>query len=104
MTISRLTFDVSRIMSTSSQEPSRSDPQSNINTAFRYVSYLNPLKLRKRGRKVKAYFALAMVCFFWGTTWLASREGVQHMPAIEMAGIRQFLGGMCYVIFFLIKG
>jgi drug/metabolite transporter (DMT)-like permease len=68
------------------------------------VSYLNPLTLRKKGTRVKAYFALGMVCFFWGTTWLASREGVQHMPALEMAGIRQFLGGMCYVIFFLVKG
>ncbi|MFL5773348.1 MAG: DMT family transporter [Flavisolibacter sp.] len=81
-----------------------SDPQNTINTAIRYVSYLNPLTLRKKGTRVKAYFALGMVCFFWGTTWLASREGVQHMPALEMAGIRQFLGGMCYVIFFLVKG
>lgn len=52
----------------------------------------------------KAVFALALVCFFWGTTWIASREGVQHMPALQLAGIRQFLGGLCYVIFFLIKG
>jgi drug/metabolite transporter (DMT)-like permease len=91
-------------MISNSDTSPRSDPQNTINIAIRYVSYLNPLTLRKRGTRVKAYFALGMVCFFWGTTWLASREGVQHMPALEMAGIRQFLGGMCYVVFFLVKG
>jgi drug/metabolite transporter (DMT)-like permease len=30
--------------------------------------------------------------------------GVMHMPAFEMASIRQFLGGSLYVGFFLIKG
>jgi drug/metabolite transporter (DMT)-like permease len=48
--------------------------------------------------------ALAMVCFFWGTTWIASEEGVRHMPAIQLAGIRQSLGGFLYVIYFLSKG
>ena len=81
-----------------------SDAQNNLNIAIRYVSYLNPLTIRKRSRKVKAYFALALVCFFWGTTWIASKEGVQHMPAVELAGIRQFLGGLCYAAFFLYKG
>jgi len=68
------------------------------------LSSLNPLNFRKKNYKGKAYFALALVCFFWGTTWIASREGVRYMPAIQMAGIRQFLGGACYVIFFLSKG
>lgn len=80
-----------------------SDAQNNLNLAFRYISFLNPLTIRKKGTKSKAYFALALVCFFWGTTWIASREGVQHMPAVELAGIRQFLGGLCYVVFFLYK-
>jgi drug/metabolite transporter (DMT)-like permease len=80
------------------------DAQSSLNLAARYISYLNPLTIRKRSPKAKAFFALGLVCFFWGTTWIASREGVQHMPPIQMAGIRQFLGGMCYVVFFLIKG
>lgn len=55
-------------------------------------------------QRTKALFALAVVCFFWGTTWIASREGVKHMPALQMAGIRQFLGGVCFVIFFLARG
>jgi drug/metabolite transporter (DMT)-like permease len=47
--------------------------------------------------------ALCWVSFFWGTTWLASKEGVKHMPALQLAGIRQFIGGLLYVIFFLYK-
>ncbi len=47
--------------------------------------------------------ALCWVSFFWGTTWLASKEGVKHMPALQLAGIRQLIGGMLYVGFFLYK-
>lgn len=65
-----------------------------INTSF----------FQQRGTRFKALFALGMVCFLWGTTWLASKEGVRHMPALQMAGIRQTIGGLLYVIFFLGKG
>lgn len=47
--------------------------------------------------------ALCWVSFFWGTTWIASKEGVKYMPALQLAGIRQFIGGMLYVVFFLYK-
>ena len=47
--------------------------------------------------------ALCWVSFFWGTTWLASKEGVKHMPALQLAGIRQLFGGILYVAFFLYK-
>jgi len=47
--------------------------------------------------------ALCFVCFFWGTTWIASKEGVKHMPALQLAGIRQFMGGILYLSYFLIK-
>lgn len=47
--------------------------------------------------------ALIWVCFFWGTTWLASKEGVKHMPALQLAGIRQFIGAVCYLSFFILK-
>ena len=52
----------------------------------------------------KAYLALTVTSLVWGTTWVASKMGVMHMPAFEMASIRQFLGGSLYVSFFLIKG
>ena len=47
--------------------------------------------------------ALCWVSFFWGTTWLASKEAVRHMPGLQVATIRQFLGGLLYVGYFLIK-
>jgi len=54
--------------------------------------------------RTKALIALGLVSFFWGTTWIASREGVKYMPALQLAAIRQFIGGMVYVIFFISKG
>jgi len=71
---------------------------------LRQLAVFNPLTIRKKGTRAKAIFALALVCFFWGTTWIASKEAVRHMPALQMAGIRQFLGGIFYVVFFLYKG
>jgi drug/metabolite transporter (DMT)-like permease len=47
--------------------------------------------------------ALCWVSFFWGTTWLASKEGVRYMPALQLVTIRQFLGGILYVGYFFIK-
>lgn len=47
--------------------------------------------------------ALCWICFFWGTTWIASKEGVKHMPALQLAGIRQFIGGALYLAYFIYK-
>lgn len=63
-----------------------------------------PSFIRKRGTKTKALIALSLVCFFWGTTWVASKQGVMHMPALQLAGIRQFLGGALYLMYFASKG
>jgi drug/metabolite transporter (DMT)-like permease len=89
---------------TNISKPIASDAQNSLNIAIRYASYLNPLTLHKKGKRGKALFCLALVCFFWGTTWLASKEGVKHMPALQLAGVRQLLGGTCYIIYFLAKG
>ena len=73
--------------------------------SLKKLSVFNPLTIRKKGTRSKAIFALALVCFFWGTTWIASKEGVKYIPdGLQMAAIRQFIGGSCYVCFFLIKG
>ncbi|MEK0423464.1 MAG: hypothetical protein RLZ95_1374 [Bacteroidota bacterium] len=50
----------------------------------------------------KAYLALTVTSIVWGTTWVASKMGVSHMPAFELASIRQFLGGSIYILFFLL--
>lgn len=57
-------------------------------------------KLRSIGLPM---LALLWVSFFWGTTWLASKEGVKHMPALQLAAIRQFLGASVYILYFLFK-
>lgn len=76
---------------------------SQTGNSIKQLAALNPWTIRKKGTRAKAIFALSLVCFFWGTTWLAAREGVQHMPPLQLAGIRQFIGGTCYLIFFIYK-
>ena len=57
----------------------------------------------KRDTK-KGYIALAIVSFFWGTTYIASRIAVLHIPGIFVSGVRQFLSGILMVGFFLLRG
>ncbi|MBN8858755.1 MAG: EamA family transporter [Sphingobacteriales bacterium] len=64
---------------------------------------IRPVYLRNQTEKAKAFIAVGIVSFFWGTTWLASKKGVQHMPALEMAGIRQLVAGAVYLLFFFYK-
>ncbi|MFI5185886.1 MAG: DMT family transporter [Chitinophagales bacterium] len=52
----------------------------------------------------KAYVALAIVSFFWGTTYIASRIGAQHIPGLFVSGVRQFSSGLILVSFFLVRG
>ncbi len=54
--------------------------------SFKQLSVLNPLTIHRKGGKAKAVFALAMVCFFWGTTWIASRQGVFAHAATPVSG------------------
>ena len=71
--------------------------------SLKKLSVFNPLTIHKKGTRSKAFFALALVCVLWGTTWIASKEGVRRMPALQMAGIRQLIAGALYVGFFLFK-
>jgi drug/metabolite transporter (DMT)-like permease len=65
---------------------------------------LQPLNPGRQTEKTKALLAVGVVSILWGTTWLASKKGVQYMPALQLAGIRQFSGGLFYILFFTIKG
>jgi drug/metabolite transporter (DMT)-like permease len=60
-------------------------------------------KAKAKSEKSKALFAVGVVCILWGTTWLASKIGVKHMPALQLSGLRHFIGGAIYVVFFIIK-
>jgi len=71
--------------------------------SIKKLSVFNPLTIRKKGTRSKAIFALALVCFFWGTTWIASKIGVTHMPALQMASLRQLIAGIIYTSFFIYR-
>ncbi len=84
--------------------PKVSDALNGAVAVTRQAAMLNPFTFKQKGTKSKAYVALGIVCFFWGTTWIASKEGVRHMPGLQLAAIRQSIAGLVYVTFFLLKG
>ena len=52
--------------------------------------------------KAGGYLALCITSLVWGTTWVASKIGVAELPALQMAYIRQFFGGIFFVLFFML--
>ena len=55
--------------------------------------------------KQKAYIGLGLTSIIWGTTWVASKFGIkQGVPAFELSSIRNGLGGLLLIVFFLFKG
>lgn len=40
-----------------------------------------------------AYAAFALMCLFWGSTWIALKLGVQVLPPVMFAGLRFVLAG-----------
>jgi len=52
----------------------------------------------------KAYAALILVCFFWGTTYLVARIGVAGFPAFMFMGIRNTAAGCLLLIFLFLTG
>jgi drug/metabolite transporter (DMT)-like permease len=75
----------------------------NTSANIKLLRAFNPFSIHKKGTKAKAIFALAVVSVLWGTTWIASKEGVRHMPALQLAGIRQIIAGVLYVGFFIYR-
>jgi drug/metabolite transporter (DMT)-like permease len=57
-----------------------------------------------KSERNKAYIALALVSFFWGTTYLASRISAQDIPGLYVSGVRQFIGGLLMVGYFKSRG
>lgn len=52
--------------------------------------------------KTKLYLALFCVAFFWGTTFLGIRIGVETIPPFLLAGIRNLISGLlifCYLVY-----
>lgn len=74
--------------------------QTSADTLKKIAQY-NPFTLHKKGTRTKAIGALVAVCILWGTTWVASKQGVQYLPPLQLAGLRQLSAGILYVGFFL---
>jgi drug/metabolite transporter (DMT)-like permease len=49
-------------------------------------------------RSTPAYIALAAVCFFWGTTYLAIRMALESFPPFELVTIRFLISGSVMLI------
>jgi len=57
-----------------------------------------------KGIRTKAFVALGIVSILWGTTWVASKQGVLHMPPLQLAGFRQLVAGIIYIAYFAARG
>jgi len=49
----------------------------------------------------KSVIAWLNVCVIWGTTYLAIRIGVGHMPPMLFAGIRWVIAGLVFIAFLI---
>ncbi len=52
-----------------------------------------------RREKIAAYSAWVAVCFFWGTTYLAIRVGLETLPPMLFAGMRFITAGLAVFTF-----
>ncbi|HSD63911.1 MAG TPA: EamA family transporter [Ignavibacteriaceae bacterium] len=55
-------------------------------------------------KNLRAYFAWIAVCIIWGTTYLAIRIGVEHIPPMLFAGIRWIIAGIIFILILRLKG
>lgn len=52
----------------------------------------------------RARLALAAVCFFWGTTYLAIHTGVSELPPLLFCAVRFSIAGAFMLLFALLRG
>lgn len=55
-------------------------------------------------QNLKAYIAWINTCIVWGTTYLAIRIGVEHIPPMLFAGIRWLVAGSGFIIYLRLTG
>lgn len=52
--------------------------------------------------KTKLYLAVFCVAFFWGTTFLGIRIGLETIPPFILAGMRNFISGLLILFYILL--
>lgn len=67
------------------------------------IAFTRLMRLKARAGSL-AYFALFLTSFVWGTTWVASKIGIQGIHPLFFSALRQLLGGSCFLLFFVIIG
>lgn len=50
------------------------------------------------------YVALTLTSVVWGTTWAAAKVGIQGMHPLYFSAIRQTLGGLIFLLYFILTG
>ncbi len=55
-------------------------------------------------KDLKAYLAYSAVCVLWGTTYLAIRVGITHIPPFLFAGFRWLTSGLIFLTFLKLVG
>lgn len=58
----------------------------------------------QQGNKNKAYLSLTATSIIWGTTWVASKIGVEDVPGLQVSYLRQLIAGCLLLSFFFIRG
>jgi len=76
----------------------------NPTSAIQYTRELGHKLKRKAAEGSLGYFALFLTSFVWGTTWVASKIGIQGIHPFFFGAIRQTLGGSVFLLFFLLRG
>jgi drug/metabolite transporter (DMT)-like permease len=85
------------------QESNHSQKKKGSVKPGKYLLQFSPHHLANKGTRVKALFALALVSFLWGTTWVASKEAVRFIHPLQLVGLRQLIAGICYLVFFMFR-
>ena len=57
-----------------------------------------------RKESILAYSAWGAVCFFWGTTYLAAKIGVQELPITIFIGLRYLIAGSIFFTYSRVRG
>lgn len=58
------------------------------------------MNIKNSSIKTKGYICLVITSLVWGSTWVGSKLAVKEIPALFLAGLRQMIAGIIFVLFF----
>ena len=72
--------------------------------SLKTMSVFNPLTIHKKGNKDQSHFCVSLGMFFLGHYMDRIQRRCASYAAFTDGGLTSIIGGLCYVLFFLIKG